>query len=380
MMEQQGVTHIPIPPDLSESVRPPLLRLDNVRKQFGQSVAVADVSLDIKRGEFFALLGPSGCGKSTLLRIIAGLEEPDGGRLLLDGVDVVGQPPHRRPVNMMFQSYALFPHMTVERNIAFGLRQERVRRREIAERVAEMLALVQLEELGRRWPHQLSGGQRQRVALARALIKRPKLLLLDEPLAALDKKLRQETQEQLSALQRRLGATFVIVTHDQDEAMMLADRIAVMREGRIAQVGTPIEIYEKPNSRYVASFIGDVNLIEGTLARRDKGEAQIDCGPVGYFRVTSADTRSVGQRVTLATRPEKLQLMRTAPLAAANALEGTVQEISYRGERTIYRVRGRDDRMFAAAVPNLSRNGERLARGEQVWATWSPEAGILLDP
>jgi putrescine transport system ATP-binding protein len=369
------------PEDAAAAVRPPLLRLDNVRRRFGDFLAVDGISLDIARGEFFALLGPSGCGKSTLLRIVAGLETADEGRLLLDGVDIAGTPPHRRPVNMMFQSYALFPHMSVERNVAFGLRQERLGRREVAERVAEMLALVQLEGLGRRRPHQLSGGQRQRVALARALVKRPKLLLLDEPLAALDKKLRQETQSQLKALQRRLGAAFVIVTHDQEEAMTLADRMAVMREGKIAQLGSPAEIYEQPNSRYVASFIGEVNTIEGTLARQDRDGAQVDCGAAGYFRVASARGRSVGDRVALAMRPEKLRLLREAPAeAAANSVHGAIEEIGYLGERTVYRVRVRDGPALAVAVPNLSRASAPLALGEKVWLTWPAEAGILLDP
>jgi len=369
------------PPAAAAASRPPLLRIDNVRKRFGGAAAVDGVSLEIGRGEFFALLGPSGCGKSTLLRIIAGFETADEGRILLEGRDIAGEPPHRRPVNMMFQSYALFPHMTVERNIAFGLRQDGMRRREIAERVAEMLALVQLEGLGGRRPHQLSGGQRQRVALARALAKRPKLLLLDEPLAALDKKLRQETQSQLVALQRKLDATFVIVTHDQDEAMMLADRMAVMRQGRVAQLGTPAEIYERPNSRYVAGFIGDVNLIEGTLARRDRNAAQVDAGAAGYFRVASAGGRQVGERVVLATRPEKLRLAREAPDdPAANVVHGVIEEISYLGERTVYRVRSPEGLLLAAAVPNLTREGGPLARGEKVWLTWPAEAGMVLDP
>src|ERR671936_1830620 len=243
-----------------------LVRFDGVSKRFGGATAVEQVSLDIFPGEFFAMLGPSGCGKTTLLRLLAGFETPDAGRILLDGQDIAPVPPHRRPINMMFQSYALFPHLTVEGNVAFGLKQERLPSSEITARVEEMLALVRLEGLGKRKPHQLSGGQRQRVALARALVKRPRVLLLDEPLAALDKKLRGETQFELMHLKQELGLTFVIVTHDQEEAMTVADRIGVMNHGRVMQVATPPELYEQPNSRWVADFVGDVNLIEGRVA------------------------------------------------------------------------------------------------------------------
>ncbi|MGB8238767.1 MAG: ATP-binding cassette domain-containing protein, partial [Pseudolabrys sp.] len=245
--------------------KPPLVRFEAVTKRFGSVVAVETLSLDIKHGEFFALLGPSGCGKTTLLRTLAGFEAPTQGRILLDGKDIVPVQPHRRPVNMMFQSYALFPHLSVEGNIGFGLRQENVARAEIADRIAEMLVLVRLQGFGGRRIDQLSGGQRQRVALARALIKRPRVLLLDEPLAALDKKLRAETQFELMELQRKLGTTFVIVTHDQEEAMIIADRIAVMDRGRLMQVAAPAEIYERPNSRWVAGFIGETTMIEGRL-------------------------------------------------------------------------------------------------------------------
>src|SRR5664279_5038893 len=247
--------------------KPMLARFEAVAKRFGRVVAVEAFTLDIAQGEFFALLGPSGCGKTTLLRMLAGVETPSEGRILLDGDDIVAVPPHRRPVNMMFQSYALFPHLTVEGNVAFGLRQEHAGKAEITERVADMLALVRLQGYGNRRVDQLSGGQRQRVALARALIKRPRVLLLDEPMAALDKKLRAETQFELMELQRKLGTTFVIVTHDQEEAMIVADRIAVMDAGRLAQVAPPVEIYERPNSRWVADFIGEVSMIEGRLGQ-----------------------------------------------------------------------------------------------------------------
>src|SRR6516162_4473861 len=267
----------------AKNEKQPLVRFEAVTKRFGSVVAVEALSLDIGHVEFFALLGPSGCGKTTLLRMLAGFETPTEGRILLDGEDIVSVQPHRRPVNMMFQSYALFPHLTVEGNIGFGLRQESVARGEIADRVAEMLALVRLQGFGARRIDQLSGGQRQRVALARSLIKRPRVLLLDEPLAALDKKLRGETQFELMELQRKLGTTFVIVTHDQEEAMIVADRIAVMDRGRLIQVATPSEIYEQPNSRWVAEFIGEVNLIEGLVAELGPSATTImsaDAGPL----------------------------------------------------------------------------------------------------
>jgi len=255
----------------------PYLRIEGVSKRFGGVIAVEDVTVDIARGAFFALLGPSGCGKTTLLRMLAGFETPDSGRILLDGVDVAAVPPHRRPVNMMFQSYALFPHLTVAQNVGFGLRQDRLPKAEIAERVAEMLALVQLSDFGRRKPHQLSGGQKQRVALARSLIKRPKLLLLDEPLGALDKRLRDRTQFELVDIQERLGITFVIVTHDQEEAMTVATQIAVMDSGRIAQVATPAEIYEAKAKRAVAESQGDVNIYEGQILADGAGGTKGGC-------------------------------------------------------------------------------------------------------
>src|SRR5690348_11358446 len=262
--------------------KPPLVRFERVSKRFGALAAVDDLTLDIAQNEFFALLGPSGCGKTTLLRMLAGFEMPSAGRILLDGSDIAAVPPHRRPVNMMFQSYALFPHLNVESNVGFGLRQENVSRKEIAARVDEMLALVRLTGYGKRRIGQLSGGQKQRIALARALIKKPRVLLLDEPLAALDKKLRGETQFELKELQRKLGTTFIIVTHDQDEAMTLADRIAVMNAGKLAQVADPVEIYERPKSRWVADFIGDVSLVEGRAGEDGTLET-----PVGKLKVSN---------------------------------------------------------------------------------------------
>src|SRR6195256_5842176 len=294
----------------------PLVRFEGVSKAFAGVGAVASMTLDIFEGEFFALLGPSGCGKTTLLRLIAGFETPDAGRVLLDGRDLAGVPPHLRPVNMMFQSYALFPHLSVEGNVAFGLEQERLPKAEIAARVAQMLALGKLEGLGRRRPHQLSGGGRQRVALARSLVKRPRVLLLDEPLAALDKKLRGETQFELMRLKKELGLTFVIVTHDQQEAMTVADRIAVMDRGRLIQVATPPEIYEQPNSRWVADFIGDVNLIEGRVAEVSAEGTVIESAGAGRVRAASASGAKVGDTVWVALRSEKVRLGHVEPAGA----------------------------------------------------------------
>jgi len=358
------------------------LRIEGVSKNFGAVVAVDDVSLDIARGEFFALLGPSGCGKTTLLRMLAGFETPSGGGILLDGVDLAALPPYRRPVNMMFQSYALFPHMTVAGNVAFGLRQDRVPRAEIAARVAEALALVELSPLARRKPHQLSGGQRQRVALARSLVKRPKLLLLDEPLAALDKKLREQTQFELMEIQQRVGITFVIVTHDQDEAMTVADRIAVMEEGRIAQVDTPAAIYEAPRSRYVAEFIGDVNIFEGRAQAVNGGDLAVALAeaPCGLAAPARADGPAAGDTVLLAVRPEKIEIASAPPPpGTVNAIAGQVTEIAYLGSTSTYRVRLDSGRMVVSTQTNrLRHGGEAIGRGARVHLSWPVEASILL--
>jgi putrescine transport system ATP-binding protein len=356
------------------------LNIANVTKRFGDFTAVDDLSLDIAAGEFFALLGPSGCGKSTLLRLIAGFEQQDAGDIRLDGKVLSALPPHLRPVNMMFQSYALFPHMSVARNIAFGLRQERLTRNVVTARVSEMLKLVQLEGLGERKPHQLSGGQKQRVALARALVKQPKVLLLDEPLAALDKKLRQETQSQLLALHRKLGTTFVIVTHDQEEAMMLASRMAVMERGKIAQIGTPAEIYERPATRYVAGFIGDANMIEGTVARVDPLGSQVDCGGAGYFRIEHVNRVALGTRVTVAIRPEKLRITSEGPTAKSlNVMQGTLTEVSYLGETSHYRVKIKDA-VLTASLPNQGATGRlRAAIGDSVWLSFALDGASVLE-
>ena len=354
-----------------------LLRIEAVSKGFGGVAAVDHLSLDIFEGEFFALLGPSGCGKTTLLRAVAGFERPDTGRIVLDGVDLAPVPPYRRPVNMMFQSYALFPHLNVEANVAFGLKQEGLPRREIGQRVADMLAMLKLEKLGRRKPHQLSGGQRQRVALARSLVKRPRLLLLDEPLAALDKKLRGETQFELMELQRRLGLTFVIVTHDQSEAMTLADRIAVMDRGRLMQVAPPAEIYERPNSRWVADFIGEVNLFEGRLS--DDG-ASVEGTVAGRLRAASKVDAEPGALVWAAVRPEKIAIAREPPTSGDdNSIAATVVDIGYLGDMSVYKLRIAGGTQMKAAIANIGRpTGEVAGFDEEVWLTWSPDATIVL--
>jgi putrescine transport system ATP-binding protein len=361
----------------------PLVRFDAVGKRFGGVTAVDGVSLDIYPGEFFALLGPSGCGKTTLLRMLAGFETPDTGRVLLDGADLTRVPPYRRPVNMMFQSYALFPHLTVAGNIAFGLKQDRLPKDEIARRIAEMLALLRLEGLGARKPHQLSGGQRQRVALARALAKHPRVLLLDEPLAALDKKLRGETQFELMRLKERLGLTFVIVTHDQEEAMTVANRIGVMNQGRLVQVATPSEIYEQPNSRWVADFIGDVNLIEGRVLEAAPTVTTIATASVGTLRAaTTSGAKSgvkPGDSVAVALRPEKIRIGREVPPAMANAVEGDVSAIGYLGDFSIYKIRLADGFVLEAAAANVTRAVERpVSIGDRVWLSWASDAGVVL--
>ena len=357
----------------------PLVRFDSVSKRFGAVTALEAVSLDIFEGEFFAMLGPSGCGKTTLLRSLAGFESPEQGRILLDGKDLAGVPPHRRPVNMMFQSYALFPHLSVERNIAFGLRQEGLGHDEIAARVRDALALVRLEGFDARKPHQLSGGERQRVALARALVKRPRVLLLDEPLAALDKKLRGETQFELMHLQERLGLTFMIVTHDQEEAMTVADRIAVMDRGRLVQVATPPEIYEQPNSRWVADFVGDVNLIEGRVVAAD-GDTLVESAAVGRVRAAAKAGVKAGDTVWIALRPEKLRLAHEQTSATSeNSADGTVADIGYLGDLSLYRIRLDTGVEIKAALANVTRLTERpINWGDRVRLAWAADAGVVL--
>ncbi|MET0295588.1 MAG: ABC transporter ATP-binding protein [Phenylobacterium sp.] len=353
----------------------PLVRFEAATKRFGATAAVDGVDLAIYEREFFALLGPSGCGKTTLMRLLAGFETPDAGRVLLAGQDLAGVPAHRRPVHMMFQAYALFPHLTVAQNVAFGLRQQRLPGDEVRARVAEMLELVALTGLGGRRPDQLSGGQKQRVALARALAPRPKVLLLDEPMAALDKKLREETRFELMALQQRLGMTFVIVTHDQDEAMVVADRIAVMREGQVVQVGRPAEIYEAPSDRYVADFIGDVNLFEGCVETCEGGLARLS----GSFAVATGEPLSRGQTAWLAVRPEKVALHQDPPPEGPNRLAGKVSDIGYLGDWTTYAVDLGDGRTVRAARANTARAAERpVGWGDAVWLTFAPDAAVVL--
>jgi putrescine transport system ATP-binding protein len=356
-----------------------LVRFDGVRKQFSVVAAVERVSLDIFAGEFFALLGPSGCGKTTLLRLLAGLDMPDEGRILLDGEDIAQVPPYRRPINMMFQNYALFPHLTVEGNVAFGLKQEGLAKSEITTRVEEMLALVRLEGLAKRKPHQLSGGQRQRVALARSLVKRPRVLLLDEPLAALDKKLRGETQFELMQLQERLGLTFIIVTHDQQEAMTVADRICVMDHGRLIQVGTPPEIYERPNSRWVADFIGEINLIEGRVVDVGASDTVIASAAAGRLRALSPTDAKPGDVVWVALRPEKVRIAHAPPTEGENCVVGQVGNIGYLGDLSVYKVRLDNGIVMKAAVANVTRLVERpIGWDDRVWLSWAPEAAMVL--
>ncbi|MFG1350959.1 ABC transporter ATP-binding protein [Xanthobacter autotrophicus] len=365
----------------TDPTQTPLIRFENVVKRFGDFTAVDHVSLDIYEREFFALLGPSGCGKTTLMRMLAGFEEPSEGRLTLAGEDLSGVPPYRRPVNMMFQSYALFPHMNVQDNIAFGLKQDKMSKGEIDARVEEMLKLVKLEKFAKRKPHQLSGGQRQRVALARSLAKRPKVLLLDEPLGALDKKLREETQFELMDLQMDLGMTFLIVTHDQEEAMTVADRIAVMNNGVLVQVAPPSVIYEQPASRYVADFIGEVNLIEGTITQAGHDETHIT-SPVTRFPLVVSQTVDckAGDKACIAIRPEKLRISLEPPVdQTENLFEGEIWDIGYLGDFSIYHVELACGQRIKVSQPNLSRMVARpISWDDKVWVTFAHHAGVVL--
>ncbi|NUH66800.1 ABC transporter ATP-binding protein [Sulfitobacter sp. S0837] len=358
----------------------PLIRFENVTKKFGEFVAIDDLSLDIYAQEFFALLGPSGCGKTTMMRMLAGFETPTTGRIELAGQDIAQVPPNKRAVNMMFQSYALFPHLSIWDNIAFGLRRDKMPKDAIEARVAEMLKLTRLEKFARRKPHQISGGQRQRVALARSLAKAPKLLLLDEPLGALDKKLRQDTQFELMDIQESTGTTFVIVTHDQEEAMTVASRVAVMDEGRIIQVATPAEIYEAPNSVYVADFIGDVNIIEARTKAVGAEQYHLDWADgQAPLTATSALPFSEGQQAHLAIRPEKIRITTERPEDAPNALQGKVLDIAYLGNLSTYHVELPGGQVIKAQTANTRRIARRdITWEDPVWISWSATAGVLL--
>jgi len=358
----------------------PIVRFENVVKEFGDFVAVKDVTLDIYEREFFALLGPSGCGKTTLLRMLAGFEKPTSGRILVAGEDITGLPPYERPVNMMFQSYALFPHMTVEQNIGFGLKQEGMSKPDIEARVSEAMKMLELTKFAKRKPHQLSGGQQQRVALARAIAKKPRIVLLDEPLGALDKRLRQTAQFELMRIQETTGTTFIIVTHDQEEAMTVSSRIAVMEHGAFAQVATPGEIYETPNSRYVANFIGDVNLLEGKVVRVADGFAEIDYGPgLARFKAVAPEGCAGDQTVWLSLRPEKVHVGLDKPADTSNAIAGNVVEIGYLGSISHYYVEVANGQRIRALRANAARTVDRTINWEdKVWLEWPPETGIVL--
>jgi putrescine transport system ATP-binding protein len=360
----------------------PFIRIDKVTKKFSDFVAVSNVSLDIYKGELFSLLGGSGCGKTTLLRMLSGFESPTEGRVWIDGQDMTDVPPYERPVNMMFQSYALFPHMTVEKNVGYGLKHEAMTDAQRKDRVQHMLDLVQLSQFAGRKPHQLSGGQRQRVALARALAKQPKVLLLDEPLGALDKKLREHTQFEIMNIQEKTGITFVVVTHDQEEAMTLSTRIAVMDKGVIRQIGTPTEIYEFPKTKFVADFIGSINQFEGTVKLVTKDMATVTCTDWGGDIVIGRDAAvEVGQKVSVAVRPEKIAISKKKPTNGANAAEGLVLDLGYFGKDSLYRVRLPSKSLVRVNRVNDQRGGEaaRVAQWEdKVWLSFDPSAAILL--
>ena len=357
------------------------IRIRSVSKHFGDFVAVDNVDLDIEKGELFSILGGSGCGKTTLLRMLAGFEMPTGGTIEIDGTDVTHQPPYQRPVNMMFQSYAVFPHMTVEKNIAYGLLKEKVGRTEVLKRVDEMLELVQLGRFRNRKPDQLSGGQRQRVALARALIKQPKVLLLDEPLAALDKKLRERTQFELANIQDELGITFVVVTHDQEEAMTLSTRIAVMEHGRFRQVGSPKEIYEFPANRFVAEFIGMINTFSGRVAAVGEDSIKVYSSETGVtLEALGKQLVEEGQEIEIAVRPEKIFVGREKPDDADSVcIPGVVDDLGYLGNRSLYRIRLESGKIVQVSSQNRRRSVRRFLEWEdKVWISWRPRSAVVL--
>ncbi len=358
----------------------PYIRIEHVTKKFGNFVAVDDVTLDIYRGELFSLLGGSGCGKTTLLRMLAGFETPSSGKIYIDGIDMAEIPPYERPTNMMFQSYALFPHMTVEQNVAFGLRQDRRTNEEVTTRVNAILDMVQMRNLAQRKPHQLSGGQRQRVALARALVKEPKLLLLDEPLGALDKKLRENTQFEIMNIQDRLGITFIVVTHDQEEAMTLSTRIGVMNQGRIVQIGTPKEIYEYPGSKFVADFIGSVNLFEGRIVEDEPGHVLISSEEAGSpIYLDHGIASAPNAKVWVAIRPEKIELSKLDPKTPHNCVKGIVKGVAYMGNLSIYLVKLDSGKEIKVSMQNQRRAAEHVIDWEdRVFATWHANSPVAL--
>jgi putrescine transport system ATP-binding protein len=359
----------------------PLVQIKGLTKKFGDVIAVDNVDLDIYQGELFCLLGGSGCGKSTLLRMLAGFEYPEAGTIEIDGMDMSNVPAYERPTNMMFQSYALFPHMTVEKNIAFGLQQDVMPKDEIADRVHDILKLVELEGYKKRRPQQLSGGQRQRVALARSLVKEPKLLLLDEPLAALDKKLRKQTQFELANIQEQVGVTFIVVTHDQEEAMTLSSRMAVMDAGRFKQIGTPTEIYEFPESRFVADFIGSANIFEGRVSEDGSDHVRVSTN-VGEVYINHGQSVAENKQIWVGLRPEKIHLSITPPKnTGPNQIMGQVEDIGYLGETSIYKVRLQNGQIVDVTAPNQRRPMSRthsITWEDTVFLSWEPESVMLL--
>lgn len=365
----------------SDSPDGPIIEVRNLSKHFGNFIAVDSVDLEIRRGELFSILGASGCGKTTLLRMLAGFESPTAGRIFLDGIDITDQPPYERPVNMMFQSYAVFPHMSVEKNVAYGLVKDGVAKSDIQSRVADILKLVQLQDFAARKPNQLSGGQLQRVALARALVKHPKVLLLDEPLAALDRKLRENTQFELMNIQDKLGITFIVVTHDQEEAMILSSRIAVMENGRFEQIGSPSEVYEYPCNRFVADFIGTINMFEGTVIDTSDGKVLVDSGDAGGKISAPASAQlEKGANICIAVRPEKIFLSKFEPDNDEDArLNGIVEDLGYFGNLSLYKVRLKSGKIVQVSAQNRKRSVERhLEWDDEVFISWRPGSAIVL--
>jgi putrescine transport system ATP-binding protein len=358
-----------------------VLEVKRLSKRFDDALAVDDVNLQVKRGEIFALLGGSGSGKSTLLRMLAGFETPTEGRILLDGDNITAMPPHKRPINMMFQSYALFPHMTVAQNVAFGLKQDKLPKADIDARVGQMLKLVHMERFANRKPHQLSGGQRQRVALARSLAKRPKLLLLDEPMGALDKKLRTEMQLEVVEIIEQVGVTCIMVTHDQEEAMTMADRVAIMADGWIEQVGSPVDIYESPVSRMVAEFVGTVNLFEGEIIEDAADHCRITAPALErpIYIDHGITTQAMDRRVWVALRPEKIWLTREKPTTEYNWAEGKVDDIAYLGGFSLYYVRTQSGQMIKVSMANTERRGDRPTWEDSVYVYWEDHSTIVLN-